>query len=56
MQGVKQWVLMQLSSPTELLCWSFCQKLSKNRFLQDLSTIPKTFHPFVQTIKVEKVL
>ena len=31
--------------------WIYCRKLSKNRFPSPLSTLPKTFSPFAQTIK-----
>ena len=54
-QCVQQWVLMQISTPSELFSWIFCRKLSEHRFFQELSTLPKTFHPVVQTIKVNKV-
>ena len=42
------------SSDSELTFFMvfFCRKLSKHRFLQDFSILPKTFHPVVQTIKV----
>ena len=52
MQCVQEWVLMQVLTPSDLFSRIFCQKLSKLRFFLNLLTLPKTFHPVVQTIRV----
>ena len=44
-------VLMQVSTVSEFFSWIYCQKLSKNRFPQPLSALPKTFYPLHKQYK-----
>ena len=51
-QCVQQWVLIQVSTPSELFSLIYSRNfLKKNGFPYDLSTLPKTFYPVVPKIK-----